>query len=475
MREKALFAAAALFASCPFVFADFVSDVEKVRAQTWNASASFNEAVNSASSYFSLMNKMRSDAQSVFDGANSVSQKSSSALANLESLEGEFSAFKTSFEANVRNCNASAKSLEDALKNLPFGRERIDATRKLIGETRKIVSQNAGENFQDKRYFDSVDSRFASAAGALVSARASAARVSVAASVNAPRVEGIKAAVAMAENYISKTAEAETKNAKSAKRVVAAASEFSDEFGAALSRYENLGEICQDARSRTLSAAFKTSAFVLNTLSKSEKYGKQIFTQAESVNLSSMPSYYRPSEKRKLLKAEKSLGYIADAASIADEVIQYGVQSMSNSGLGFSDRTASAPAPARSIDKRKVRAEILAACAEIEFVSAELRAATDVLNQIVSSAETSLSAISNLENGAAEILRSSIDAYAQSQTLSSDILLLDINIKTFAAQNKISSAKMGELFDASKSDFEKAKKGAAAIESKLDELAKEVQ
>lgn len=473
MREKALFAAAALFASCPFVFADFVSDVEKVRAQTWNASASFNEAVNSASSYFSLMNKMRSDAQSVFDGANSVSQKSSSALANLESLEGEFSAFKTSFEANVRNCNASAKSLEDALKNLPLGRERIDATRKLIGETRKIVSQNAGENFQDKRYFDSVDSRFASAAGALVSARASAARVSVAASVNAPRVEGIKAAVAMAENYISKTAEAETKNAKSAKRVVAAASEFSDEFGAALSRYENLGEICQDARSRTLSAAFKTSAFVLNTLSKSEKYGKQIFTQAESVNLSSMPSYYRPSVKRKLLKAERlsrALGVSAYAAENASMPSQgWTANSMADSGANSSDRAAPAP------DKSKVRAEILAACAEIEFVSAELRAATDALNQIVSSAETSLSAISNLESGASKILRSSIDAYAQSQTLSSDILLLDINIKTFAAQNKISSAKMGELYDASKSDFGKAKKDAATIESRLDELAKEVQ
>lgn len=473
MREKALFAAAVLFASCPFVFADFVSDFEKVRAQTWKASASFNEAVNSASSYFSLMNKMRSDAQSVFDGANSVSQKSSSALANLESLEGEFSAFKTSFEANVRNCNASAKSLEDALKNLPLGQERIDATRKLIGETRKIVSQNAGENFQDKRYFDSVDSRFASAAGALVSARASAARVSVAASVNAPRVEGIKAAVAMAENYISKTAEAETKNAKSAKRVVAAASEFSDEFGAALSRYENLGEICQDARSRTLSAAFKTSAFVLNTLSKSEKYGKQIFTQAESVNLSSMPSYYRPSGKRKLLKAEgasRALGVSAYAAENASMPSQgWTAKAMADSGANSSDRAAPAP------DKSKVRAEILAACAEIEFVSAELRAATDALNQIVSSAEISLSAISNLESGASKILRSSIDAYAQSQTLSSDILLLDINIKTFAAQNKISSAKMGELYEASKSDFEKAKKDAATIESRLDELAKEVQ
>lgn len=473
MREKALFAAAVLFASCPFVFADFVSDVEKVRAQTWKASASFNEAVNSASSYFSLMNKMRSDAQSVFDGANSVSQKSSSALANLESLEGEFSAFKTSFEANVRNCNASAKSLEDALKNLPLGQERIDATRKLIGETRKIVSQNAGENFQDKRYFDSVDSRFASAAGALVSARASAARVSVAASVNAPRVEGIKAAVAMAENYISKTAEAETKNAKSAKRVVAAASEFSDEFGAALSRYENLGEICQDARSRTLSAAFKTSAFVLNTLSKSEKYGKQIFTQAESVNLSSMPSYYRPSGKRKLLKAEgssRALGVSAYAAEKASMPSQgWTANAMADSGANSSDRAAPAP------DKSKVRAEILAACAEIEFVSAELRAATDALNQIVSSAEISLSAISNLESGASKILRSSIDAYAQSQTLSSDILLLDINIKTFAAQNKISSAKMGELYEASKSDFGKAKKEAATIESRLDELAKEVQ
>lgn len=469
MREKALFAAAVLFASCPFVFADFVSDVEKVRAQTWKASASFNEAVNSASSYFSLMNKMRSDAQSVFDGANSVSQKSSSALANLESLEGEFSAFKTSFEANVRNCNASAKSLEDALKNLPLGQERIDATRKLIGETRKIVSQNAGENFQDKRYFDSVDSRFASAAGALVSARASAARVSVAASVNAPRVEGIKAAVAMAENYISKTAEAETKNAKSAKRVVAAASEFSDEFGAALSRYENLGEICQDARSRTLSAAFKTSAFVLNTLSKSEKYGKQIFTQAESVNLSSMPSYYRPSG----MKAEgssRALGVSAYAAEKASMPSQgWTANAMADSGANSSDRAAPAP------DKSKVRAEILAACAEIEFVSAELRAATDTLNQIVSSAEISLSAISNLESGASKILRSSIDAYAQSQTLSSDILLLDINIKTFAAQNKISSAKMGELYEASKSDFGKAKKDAAAIESRLDELAKEVQ
>lgn len=473
MREKALFVAAALFASCPFVFADFVSDVENVRAQTWSTAASFNEAVDSASSYFSLMNKMRSDSQSLLDSANSVSQKSASALANLESLESGCAAFKTSFEANVRNCNASAKSLEAALKNMPLGRERIDAVRKLVGETRKIVSQNTGENFQDKRYFDSVDSRFDSAVNALIAARALAARVSVTASVNSPRVEGIKATLSMAENYISKTAEAEAKNAESAKKVVADVSKLSDEFGAALSRYENLGEICQDARSRTLSAAFKTNVFMLDTLSKSEKYGKQIFAQSKSVNLSSMPSYYRPGEKRKLLKAEKS-GTFASPAYATKRVFN-GCFMESDSGAGLSDRTASAPAPARSIDKSKVRAEILAACAEIEFVSAELRAAADALNQIVSSAETSLSAISNLENGASKILRSSIDAYAQSQTLSSDILLLDINIKTFAAQNKISSAKMGELFDASKSDFEKAKKSAAAIESKLDELAKEVQ
>ena len=470
MREKALFVAAALFASCPFVFADFVSDVENVRAQTWSTAASFNEAVDSASSYFSLMNKMRSDSQSLLDSANSVSQKSASALANLESLESGCAAFKTSFEANVRNCNASAKSLEDALKNLPLGRERIDAVRKLVGETRKIVSQNTGENFQDKRYFDSVDSRFDSAVNALIAARALAARVSVTASVNSPRVEGIKATLSMAENYISKTAEAEAKNAESAKKVVADVSKLSDEFGAALSRYENLGEICQDARSGTLSAAFKTNAFVLNTLSKSEKYGKQIFTQAESVNLSSMPSYYRPSENRKLLKAERSR-LAAAPAYAAETMVSDGFMAkpMADSGGGFANRSTPAP------DKSKVRAEILAACAEIEFVSAELRAATDVLNQIVSSAETSLSAISNLESGASKILRSSIDAYAQSQTLSSDILLLDINIKTFAAQNKISSAKMGELFVASKSDFEKAKKSAAAIESKLDELAKEVQ
>lgn len=470
MREKALFVAAALFASCPFVFADFVSDVENVRAQTWSTAASFNEAVDSASSYFSLMNKMRSDSQSLLDSANSVSQKSASALANLESLESGCAAFKTSFEANVRNCNASAKSLEDALKNLPLGRERIDAVRKLVGETRKIVSQNTGENFQDKRYFDSVDSRFDSAVNALIAARALAARVSVTASVNSPRVEGIKATLSMAENYISKTAEAEAKNAESAKKVVADVSKLSDEFGAALSRYENLGEICQDARSGTLSAAFKTNVFMLDTLSKSEKYGKQIFTQSESVNLSSMPSYYRPSENRKLLKAERSR-LAAAPAYAAETMVSDGFMAkpMADSGGGFANRSTPAP------DKSKVRAEILAACAEIEFVSAELRAATDVLNQIVSSAETSLSAISNLENGASKILRSSIDAYAQSQTLSSDILLLDINIKTFAAQNKISSAKMGELFDASKSDFEKAKKGAAAIESKLDELAKEVQ
>lgn len=470
MREKALFVAAALFASCPFVFADFVSDVENVRAQTWSTAASFNEAVDSASSYFSLMNKMRSDSQSLLDSANSVSQKSASALANLESLESGCAAFKTSFEANVRNCNASAKSLEAALKNMPLGRERIDAVRKLVGETRKIVSQNTGENFQDKRYFDSVDSRFDSAVNALIAARALAARVSVTASVNSPRVEGIKATLSMAENYISKTAEAEAKNAESAKKVVADVSKLSDEFGAALSRYENLGEICQDARSRTLSAAFKTNVFMLDTLSKSEKYGKQIFAQSKSVNLSSMPSYYRPSENRRLLKSERSR-LAAAPAYAAETMISDGFMAkpMADSGGGFANRSTPTP------DKSKVRAEILAACAEIEFVSAELRAATDALNQIVSSAETSLSAISNLENGASKILRSSIDAYAQSQTLSSDILLLDINIKTFAAQNKISSAKMGELFDASKSDFEKAKKSAATIESKLDELAKEVQ
>lgn len=473
MKERAMFVAAAFFASCPFVFADFVSDVEDVRARNWSASVSFNEAVNSASSYFSLMNKMRDSSQQIIDDANSVSQKSASALANLESLEDGFSAFKTSFEANVRNCDVSAKSLDAALKNLPLGRERIDRIRKLVGETRKSVSQNAGDNFQDKRYFDSVVSRFDSAVNALTSAQAWASRVSVMASVNAPRVEGIKSTLSAAKDYISKTSEAEAKNAKSAKEVSETVSKFAEEFGAALSRYEDLGEICQDARSLALSAAFKTNAFVLNTLSKSEKYGKEIFAQAESVNLSSMPSYYRPS----LSKKYESAGILARKTRSAQPM--YAERASADSGAdGGADgvsRSNFAVGATSAPDKSKVRAEIVSACAEIEFVSAELRAAAETLNQIASSAETSLSAISNLEGGASKILRSSIDAYAQSQTLSTDILLLDINIKTFTAQNKISSAKMGELYGASKSEFEKAKRGAEAIESKLAELSKELK
>ena len=66
--------------------------------------------------------------------------------------------------------------------------------------------------------------------------------------------------------------------------------ELLDELLEAPSPDAFIDEAALPERSRTLSAAFKTSAFVLNTLSKSEKYGKQIFTQAESVNLSSMPS-----------------------------------------------------------------------------------------------------------------------------------------------------------------------------------------
>lgn len=469
MKERAMFVAAAFFASCPFVFADFVSDVEDVRARNWSASVSFNEAVNSASSYFSLMNKMRDSSQQILDDANSVSQKSASALANLESLEGGFSAFKTSFEANVRNCDVSAKSLDAALKDLPLGRERIDRIRKLVGETRKSVSQNGGDNFQDKRYFDSVASRFDSAVNALASAQAWASRVSVMASVNAPRVEGIKSTLSAAKDYISKTSEAESKNAKSAKEVSETVSKFAEEFGAALSRYEDLGEICQDARSLALSAAFKTNAFVLNTLSKSEKYGREIFAQAEAVNLSSMPSYYRPS----LSKKQESAVISARKAKSAQPL--YAECALADGGAGVASRANFVVGAASAPDKSKVRAEIVSACAEIEFVSAELRAAAETLNQIASSAEASLSAISNLEGGASKILRSSIDAYARSQTLSTDILLLGINIKTFTAQNKISSAKMGELFAASKSEFEKAKRGAEAIESKLAELSKEVK
>lgn len=469
MKERAIFVAAAIFASCPFVFADFVSDVEGVRARNWSASVSFNEAVNSASSYFSLMNKMRDSSQQIIDDANSISQKSASALANLESLEDGFSAFKTSFDANVRNCDVSAKSLDAALKNMPLGRERVERIRKLVGETRKSVSQNAGDNFQDKRYFDSVASRFDSAVSALASAQAWASRVSVMASVNSPRVEGIKSTLSAAKDYISKTSEAEAKNAKSAKSVAETASKFADEFGAALSRYESLGEICQDARSLALSAAFKTNAFVLNALSQSEKYGRTIFAQAEAVKLSAMPSYYRPSLSKKL----ESAGIFARKAKAAQPV--YAECAIADSAAGGVSRANFSTSAASAPDKSNVRAEIVAACAEIEFVSAELCAAAETLNQIASSAETSLSAISNLEGGASKILRSSIDAYAQSQTLSTDILLLDINIKTFTAQNKISSEKMGELFDVSKSGFEKAKKGAEAIESKLAELSKELK
>lgn len=468
LKHAVFFAVSA--ASFPLIsFADFVSDVESVRGRTYDTAAAFNTAVNDSNSYFGILLKSKSDTRKVSASADEIMKNVFSSVKSEAEIRSELKLLKDSLQTAASDVDNAVAVLNSAAAVFPLGNLRANQARDIADKTRFAVSGNPGDNFQDKKYFDSVANSFYNAYSRLENAQSEAARVAVLASVNKPRVDGINSTVAMIDDYVEKLGQANLKNSESAKTNETEAAKLFDEYASACDKYGTLFELGESARGKVLAAFLGLNKLMLNDIPASKKYAGEIFLNEGSYYLK--PLLNRGgllSDGFAAAKCKEEMGSIYANAPASN-------LEMRNRALAKDGALYAASAVAFSADKKNVRKEILDACSFISAAAAEMNRASSVVEQITASAQKSLLAISEIEGKSALILRDSIRLFASSQNTASDILLLNISIETLKAQNKIWQAEAGKLFNSAKEKFAESVGASAKIVSDVDALAKEIK
>ena len=81
-----------------------------------------------------------------------------------------------------------------------------------------------------------------------------------------------------------------------------------------------------------------------------------------------------------------------------------------------------------------------------------------MLNQQNQAARAAMTRLERFSDSVGGLLSDSIEKLADSQKLSSEILLLEIRQKTLESQNKLAAETMQKLFEAARKGFENASK-----------------
>ena len=159
-------------AACTFT-ACFASD-----NNTLDQAQKAREEIRGAFDAFAAARNLAQSAGSVYSGeCYALAEKRTEMrnigknFANLENSSAELARniadFKTKFAADVESFKSAKSTLEGIEKFLPLARAKIKSAETLISQMREKVAQNPGNNYQDKREFESVQSAFFGAQFAL--------------------------------------------------------------------------------------------------------------------------------------------------------------------------------------------------------------------------------------------------------------------------------------------------------------------
>lgn len=392
-------------------------------------------------------------------------------FANLENSSAELARniadFKTKFAADVESFKSAKSTLEGIEKFLPLARAKIKSAETLISQMREKVAQNPGNNYQDKREFESVQSAFFGAQFALDAAERELTSTLVNISVATPKIEGIAPALKLADDYAAKL---EKLNAENGGRIAEAKKpleKLSEEYAQSLKALTAASEKINKSRGALMVAYGKLANFVLNKL-------PEIDANAQLPRMSIFSRLYGvPTEFAQF----DTLDITADrGGSVMGNVFKRENAPMARKARsGYATNLAAAPAveqaDATSKAAQNVRAEILADLNKVADISFEIREAANFLNAAKNEAASLGDAIDADVALAQNFSAQAIQLFSQAQAMQSSLQMAETSNKVLQSRREIFKAKFdGQLKSADEAISLATEKAEAAgkILDKLD-------
>lgn len=459
-------------AACTFT-ACFASD-----NNTLDQAQKSREEIRGAFDAFATARNLAQSAGSVYSGEcyalaekRTEMQNIGKNFANLENSSAELARniadFKTKFAADVESFKSAKSTLEGIEKFLPLARAKIKSAETLISQMREKVAQNPGNNYQDKREFESVQSAFFSAQFALDAAERELVSTLVNISVATPKIEGIAPALKLADDYAAKL---EKLNAENGGRIADAKKpleKLSAEYAQSLKALTAASEKINKSRGALMVAYGKLANFVLNKL-------PEIDANAQLPRMSIFSRLYGvPTEFAQF----DTLAITADrGGSVMGNVFKRENAPMARKARsGYATNLAAAPAAeqadATSKAPKNVRAEILADLNKVADISFEIREAANFLNAAKNEAASLGDAIDSDVAVAQNFSAQAIQLFSQAQAMQSSLQMAETSNKVLQSRREIFKAKFdGQLKSADEAISLATEKAEAAgkILDKLD-------
>ena len=458
-------------AACTFT-ACFASD-----NNTLDQAQKAREAIRGAFDAFAAARNLAQSAGSVYSGEcyalaekRTEMQNIGKNFANLENSSAELARniadFKTKFAADVESFKSAKSTLEGIEKFLPLARAKIKSAETLISQMREKVAQNPGNNYQDKREFESVQSAFFSAQFALDTAERELTSTLVNISVATPKIEGIAPALKLADDYAAKL---EKLNAENGGRIAEAKKpleKLSAEYAQSLKALTAASEKINKSRGALMVAYGKLANFVLNKL-------PEIDANAQLPRMSIFSRLYGvPTEFAQF----DTLDITADrGGSVMGNVFKRENAPMGRKAKsGYATNLAAAPAAeqadATSKAPKNVRAEILADLNKVADISFEIREAANFLNAAKNEAASLGDAIDSDVAVAQNFSAQAIQLFSQAQAMQSSLQMAETSNKVLQSRREIFKAKFDSQLKSADEAISLATEKAEAAGKIIDKL-----
>ncbi len=435
------------------IFADSVKDADSLVKESSTLKATFNSAVNNANVFYAVLSDLKKNSNKTLSDFYSINDNLFSSENKMDKLRSRLDALKTSIDADIEKLKLTGELLNKTAKLLPIGDSKIKEIDDLIASTRQKVELNTGDNYQDKKYFDSIVSSFDSARRSFNNVVSEALRVSALSSVNTPRIEGMKSTIAMIEDYQKKTNSEISKNSTVLKSLEPSVKKIVDICDKENIRFADIENKYDASMCVTLSSFFDISTLVLNSVPLSQSLKNNLNFELNSLDGASVYSADLAWKKPSVMENKTPSGTVSRLNSVWSAPAKF------KSSLSVSE-------------PKNIRAEILTICTRIAETTRHLNSACLVISKMTQNANVAINDIVANESELSRLLKDSISEFSEAQVASSKVLLFKIYIDTINAQNQISITKLNIAYNDSINGFTLAKKSASELSAKATEIAK---
>lgn len=412
----------------------------------------------------SLFGHLVGYSQTISNNFNTLCKKSKYSLATQKRLSYELKILSENLEQNKDLLKDAKTNLASVQKVLPLGEKLILNGDKIAEKLSDVASKNVGQNYQDKRYADSLIATWQNVKNAYNLSEKSLKKQLVDISVASPRLDGISNMSKMSKEFLAIASGLSSQNENTLKSYTTLVDLISEK---SLNAQKNLNDIMlktKDVKNEFALANLELANFISNELPQNPKYEDFVFKP----NLEKLNSI---NKKMKSYSCNAQLGYAADAKKIAPEVL--GNES-NNIAYATKEAFSNSPSYIASLGEKPkgIQGEILELANKLIAITCQIKSNTDLISTIKSDAHHAIFSVEELETKTQNLLREVIDFSSQTQYLNSEIAIFKNTLDVNQTQSDVSMSEIENLCKKAEENLKECKNASSQITENLEKARK---